>query len=220
VFTGLVEDVGTVIRADLRSDALVIAVRPVAMPLTDLAIGESIAHDGVCLTLTKIERDAYVVLAGAETLRRTTLGEVATGSRLNLERAVRLADRLGGHLVAGHVDGVGEIAGRRDLGSILRVYVALSSPERLIRSCAKIWPSYYRNAGRMEAVTWSPENTTLRIHDFPAMSHHHCRLMEGWMISTMQTIGFQPSNDARETRCPSRGDAWHEFSCRWTRGTK
>jgi riboflavin synthase len=117
MFTGLVEDVGTVVRADRRSDALVIVVRPQAMPVGELALGESISHDGVCLTVTEIGGDSYQVLAGAETLARTTLGALRVGAKLNLERALRAGDRLGGHLVAGHVDGVGEITARRDLGA-------------------------------------------------------------------------------------------------------
>ena len=117
MFTGLVEDVGTVVRADRRSDALVIVVRPAAMPIGEMGLGESISHDGVCLTVTEVGRDAYQVLAGAETLARTTLGDVRVGTKLNLERALAAGDRLGGHLVAGHVDGVGEITSRRDLGA-------------------------------------------------------------------------------------------------------
>ncbi|MBA3453145.1 MAG: riboflavin synthase, partial [Deltaproteobacteria bacterium] len=72
MFTGLVEDVGTVARADRRSDALVIGVRPTTMPLGELVIGESICHDGTCLTVTEVGRDSFTVLAGAETLTRTT----------------------------------------------------------------------------------------------------------------------------------------------------
>jgi len=117
VFTGLVEDIGTIVRADRRSDALVIAVRPSALPVGELGLGDSVSHDGVCLTVTEVGRDAYTVLAGAETLRRTTLGDVRVGTKLNLERALRLSDRLGGHLVAGHVDGVATIGARRDLGA-------------------------------------------------------------------------------------------------------
>ena len=117
MFTGLVEDVGSVVRADRRSDAMVIAVKPAAIAVTDLQLGESISHDGVCLTVTETSRDAFTVLAGAETLKRTTLGDVRIGTPLNLERALRAGDRLGGHLVAGHVDAVGEIAARRDNGA-------------------------------------------------------------------------------------------------------
>jgi riboflavin synthase len=119
MFTGLVEDLGTIARADRRSDALVLAVRPARIPLAELAIGESICHDGACLTVTEIGRDAFTVLAGAETLARTTLGALRTGARVNLERSLKLGDRLGGHWVSGHIDGTGELAVRRDLGSNL-----------------------------------------------------------------------------------------------------
>jgi riboflavin synthase len=117
MFTGLVEDVGTIVRADRRSDALVVVVRPGALPTAELTLGESVSHDGVCLTVTDISGGTYTVLAGAETLARTTLSELRTGSRVNLERALRAGDRLGGHMVAGHVDATGEIASRRDLGA-------------------------------------------------------------------------------------------------------
>jgi riboflavin synthase len=119
MFTGLVEDVGTVVRADRRSDALILAVRPATIPLAELALGESVCHDGACLTVTEVTRDAFVVLAGAETLRRTTLGGVRVGTKLNLERSLRMGDRLGGHWVTGHVDDTGELAFRRDLGANL-----------------------------------------------------------------------------------------------------
>ncbi|MBA3464425.1 MAG: riboflavin synthase [Deltaproteobacteria bacterium] len=119
MFTGLVEDVGTVARADRRSDALVLAIRPAKMPLGELAIGESVCHDGACLTVTEIGRETFSVLAGAETLGRTTLGNLRVGKRVNLERALRVGDRLGGHWVTGHIDGTGELAIRRDMGANL-----------------------------------------------------------------------------------------------------
>ncbi len=110
---------------------------------------------------------------------------------------------------------LGAEAGKQDLGTVLRVYVALASAERLIRSCSSVWASYYRDAGRMEAIRWKPEDTVLRIYDFPAMAPVHCRLMEGWMASTMETLGFTVSSDARERLCTSRGGEFHEFQCRW-----
>jgi riboflavin synthase len=119
VFTGLVEDIGTVARADRRSDALVLAVRPAAIDVKTLAIGESVCHDGVCLTVTEAASGTYTVLAGAETLARTTLGRVRVGTKLNLERALAAGARLGGHLVAGHVDGTGELTARVDRGANL-----------------------------------------------------------------------------------------------------
>ena len=119
MFTGLVEDIGTVARADRRSDALVLAIRPERIPLAELAVGESICHDGACLTVTEVGREGYTVLAGRETLERTTLGELRAGRHVNLERALRLGDRLGGHWVTGHIDGTGELVQRRDLGANL-----------------------------------------------------------------------------------------------------
>jgi riboflavin synthase len=128
MFTGLVEDVGTVARADRRSDALVLAVRPSRIPLAELTLGESICHDGACLTVTDIGRDTFSVLAGAETLARTTLGNLRVGRRVNLERSLKIGDRLGGHWVTGHVDGTGELAARRDLGSNLVLVVRTPPP--------------------------------------------------------------------------------------------
>ena len=130
MFTGLVEDVGTVARADRRSDALVLAIRPHRLPPGELVAGESICHDGACLTVTETGRETFGVLAGAETLARTTLGGLRTGSRVNLERALRVGDRLGGHWVTGHIDGTGELAARRDLGANL-VLVVRAAPALL-----------------------------------------------------------------------------------------
>jgi len=131
MFTGLVEDVGTVARADRRSDALVLAIRPSRIPLSELVLGESICHDGTCLTVTEVGRETFTVLAGAETLARTTLGALRIGKRVNLERALRVGDRLGGHWVTGHVDGTGELAIRRDLGANL--VLGFRAPPALLR---------------------------------------------------------------------------------------
>jgi riboflavin synthase len=126
VFTGLVEDVGSVARADRRSDALVLVVKPGKLPAGELTIGESICHDGACLTVTETTRETYTVLAGAETLARTTLGDARVGTKLNLERSLRVGDRMGGHWVTGHVDGTGELAARRDLGANLVLVIRTS----------------------------------------------------------------------------------------------
>jgi riboflavin synthase len=131
VFTGLVEDVGHVARADRRSDALVLVIRPRHLAVAELAVGESICHDGTCLTVTGVEQGTYSVLAGGETLARTTLGGLRVGSHVNLERALRVGDRLGGHFVTGHVDGTGELATRRDLGANL--VLVIRAPAALLR---------------------------------------------------------------------------------------
>lgn len=126
MFTGLVEDVGSVARADRRSDALVLVVKPGKLPVGELTIGESICHDGACLTVTETTRETYTVLAGAETLARTTLGDARVGTKLNLERSLRVGDRMGGHWVTGHIDGTGELAARRDLGANLVLVIRTS----------------------------------------------------------------------------------------------
>jgi riboflavin synthase len=136
MFTGLVEDTGIVVAADRAagasygapeaagsgsSEAIAFAIRPQRIPLAELVVGESMCHDGACLTVTAIDLDrgAYRVLAGAETLARTALGALAVGKRVNLERSLRVGDRLGGHWVSGHIDGTGELVVRRDLGANL-----------------------------------------------------------------------------------------------------
>ncbi len=131
VFTGLVEDIGTLEAVEASADARVLTVRPAAIATDELAIGESIAVDGVCLTVTERRGGSFTVLAGEETLRRTTVADLAPGARVNLERALRLTDRLGGHLMQGHVDQVGAIQSRREAGSNLVVEVR--TPAELMR---------------------------------------------------------------------------------------
>ncbi len=127
MFTGLVEAIGSVRSAARTVDgnAIEFWVDASALAPAGLALGESIAHDGVCLTVTARDAAGFVVLAGAETLARTTLGAWVVGRRINLERALPLGARLGGHLVAGHVDGVGRLVGRDDRGTNLVMRVEL-----------------------------------------------------------------------------------------------
>ena len=110
---------------------------------------------------------------------------------------------------------VGASAGERDLGTMFKVYVALASPERLIRSCTRVWASYYRNAGSMTAIAWEPSDTRLRIEGFASMDRAHCELMEGWMLATMKQIGVVVGPNARETICAGLGGPHHEFACTW-----
>lgn len=125
MFTGLIEDVGTVERAEPGEDAVVLVIAPERLPVGELVAGESVAVDGTCLTVTGTDGGCFTALAGTETLRRTTLGAARPGqTRVNLERAMRAGDRLGGHLVSGHVDAVGEIVHVRDLGANIEVKVA------------------------------------------------------------------------------------------------
>lgn len=109
---------------------------------------------------------------------------------------------------------LGASSGQRDINTVFRIYLAIASTERLIRGCSKVWASYYRNAGAMEAIRWTPDDTLLRITDFPQMAPEHCRLMEGWMITTMNVLGTDVL-DGHESACVSKGAPAHEFSCRW-----
>src|SRR5262245_26830814 len=144
MFTGLVEDTGVVVSArriaepwpgapgSEASEAVELWLRPQRIALAELVVGESMCHDGACLTVTEVDASrGYRVLAGAETLARTALGAVAEGKRINLERSMRVGDRLGGHWVTGHIDGVGELAARRDLGSNL--VLVFRAPAALLR---------------------------------------------------------------------------------------
>ncbi|HVS35190.1 MAG TPA: riboflavin synthase [Gemmataceae bacterium] len=108
MFTGLVESLGVVreLTADGAGRLLVIEAPSLA---ADLALGESVAVNGCCLTVVAHDATTCRFQAGPETLRRTNLGELRPGDRVNLERSLRLNDRLGGHIVQGHIDGVGRI---------------------------------------------------------------------------------------------------------------
>jgi riboflavin synthase len=110
MFTGLIESLGTVSRAEDTGAGRRIAVRD---PMSrDLAIGESVAVNGACLTVVGVDGDEFAFDVGPETLLRTNLGALAAGDRVNLERSLRAGDRLGGHFVQGHVDAVGIIDAR------------------------------------------------------------------------------------------------------------
>ena len=108
MFTGIVEELGEVVAVEDLGDASRLTVRG-PLVTSDARHGDSIAVNGVCLTVVDNENGAFTADVMAETLRRSSLRRVAPGTRVNLERAVRLQDRLGGHLVQGHVDGTGEV---------------------------------------------------------------------------------------------------------------
>jgi riboflavin synthase len=124
VFTGLVEDLGTVTSVDATSDGVRIAITsPLA---SELAEGDSVAVNGVCLTATMLKggaRELFGADVMNETLRRSSLSELQAGSRVNLELPVKPDSRLGGHIVQGHVDGVGAVAGIADDGFARRVTI-------------------------------------------------------------------------------------------------
>ncbi len=119
MFTGIVEEVGTVRR--VGGGTLSIDAEEI---LTDVRLGDSIAVNGVCLTVTSFDKNHFEADVMPETVRRTSLAELRRGSLVNLERALTLASRLGGHIVSGHIDGVGTVAGLRQEGNALLLTVA------------------------------------------------------------------------------------------------
>ena len=108
MFTGLVEETGTLQRVQRGAKSAVLTIRA-SVVLEDLRVGDSIAVNGVCLTATAHDKSTFTTDVMHETLDRSSLGKLATGSRVNLERAMRADGRFGGHMVAGHVDGTGTV---------------------------------------------------------------------------------------------------------------
>src|SRR5215471_14173434 len=133
MFTGIITDIGELVAR--REGCFTIRC---AYPAASIAIGASIACDGACLTATEVARASegslFTVDVSNETLARTTLGQWQPGRRINLERALRAGDELGGHIVAGHVDGVGRIAEERADGPSMRL--AVEVPADLVRYLA------------------------------------------------------------------------------------
>ena len=132
MFTGIVTDIGRIDRLERRGD--VRARIATAYDTSTIDIGASIACDGVCLTAVDLGGGWFEVDASAETLSKTTLGDWTEGRRVNLERALRVGDELGGHIVSGHVDGVAEVIGLSEEGDSLRV--TLRAPADLARFIA------------------------------------------------------------------------------------
>jgi len=125
MFTGLVSDTAVVERIAPRQGGVRLTLRPSRLSPDDLSLGESLACSGACLTVVERGQGLISFDAVPETLSRTTLGMWRPGTRVNLERALTLADRLGGHLVQGHVDAVAEVVGRSAEGQGARLAIRL-----------------------------------------------------------------------------------------------
>ena len=119
MFTGIVTHLGTVRRISGGTD-LELEIVP-EFDLDTLGLGASVAHSGICLTVAELRGSSFIVQATAETVARTTLGAWREGQRINLERSLKLGDELGGHLVFGHVDGVGHVRQIERLGDSRRL---------------------------------------------------------------------------------------------------
>jgi len=133
MFSGIIADVGTIARAEDRQGGLRLTVATQQLGMDDVQLGDSIAVNGVCLTVVEMSGNNFVVDVSRETLD-CTIGLDRQGAQVNLEKALRLSDRLGGHLVSGHVDGVGEVVSFDDIGESWRLVVR--APHELARYIA------------------------------------------------------------------------------------
>jgi riboflavin synthase len=138
MFTGIVTDIGEIVSVAPRGDLRRLRIA-CGYDAETIAIGASIACAGVCLTVVAVARDAartiFDVDAAAETLAKTTVGAWTQGTRVNLERALKIGDELGGHIVTGHVDGVARIDSRDDFDGMARYWI--SAPAELSRFVAQ-----------------------------------------------------------------------------------
>jgi len=130
MFTGIVEELGSVraLRRDAGAARLTISA---SLVLESTAIGDSICVNGVCLTVVEMNKNEFSADVAVETLRVTNLGELKVGAKVNLERALQLSARIGGHLVSGHVDAVGRVREKREEGNGWRIFI--DAPETVLR---------------------------------------------------------------------------------------
>ena len=135
MFTGIIEGVGAIASIEPRGGDVRLRVSAGTLPFDDVRLGESIAVNGICLTVVAFDAASFEADASTETLSLTTLGRLAVGAAVNLERAMRPNDRLGGHLVSGHVDGVGAVASIHDDARAQRW--RFTAPAALLRYIAK-----------------------------------------------------------------------------------
>lgn len=134
MFTGIIEAVGEIVQIERRSGDLRIQVRSDELSWSDVVLGDSIATNGVCLTVVALPGNGYIADVSLETLSLTTLGGWTSGMRVNLEKALTPQSRLGGHIVSGHVDGIGEVISRHP--EARSEHFALRAPRELAKYIA------------------------------------------------------------------------------------
>lgn len=126
MFTGIIEEIGRVERLHSIPEGKLLQIQAQKI-LTDLSLGDSVAIDGVCLSVAQLNSSSFSVLAVEETLDRTTFGQIKVGTSVNLERAMSASSRFGGHFVQGHIDGTGQIVSIRNIGEAARMSIQIPS---------------------------------------------------------------------------------------------
>ncbi len=135
MFTGIIEAIGTISRIEPKGSDARFIVETGKLDLGDVQLGDSIAVNGVCLTAVELPGNGFVADVSGETLSRTAFAQLKAGSAVNLEKALTPTTRLGGHLVSGHVDGVGEVTSRSDDGRSVKFRI--KAPDELARYIAE-----------------------------------------------------------------------------------
>ncbi len=135
MFTGIIQAIGTIAALEPKGEDVRVRVQTGKLDLTDVQLGDSIAVNGVCLTAVELPGDGFWADVSGETLSRTTFAGLQKGSQANLEKALTPTTRLGGHLVSGHVDGIGEVVGRQSDGRSERFVI--KAPAELARYIAE-----------------------------------------------------------------------------------
>lgn len=168
MFTGLVEEIGEIVRIDSSRGARRFEIRA-RIVMDGLQIDDSVAINGTCLTVIKIEQNSFFVEAVQETLEKTTLTKLQTGSKVNLERAVRADSRMGGHFVQGHVDGVGKVLGwqeqqgglklKIEIPAVLEKYM-ISKGSITVNGCSLTIAHLERNIVHIALIPHTLEMTT------------------------------------------------------------
>ena len=133
MFTGIIEDKGKVLKVEYRGQEKRLTLE-VPFDLTGVQLGDSINVNGVCLTVVEKQRETIGVDLSSETLQKTNLAKVQEGDKVNLERALRLSDRLGGHIVTGHIDGIGVITEKRMERNFLQLRIRV--PQVRLKICS------------------------------------------------------------------------------------
>ncbi len=134
MFTGIIQAVGSIAALEQRGGDMRLSVNAGKLPMADVGLGDSIAVSGVCLTVVHRDADSFQADVSGETLRLTTLGQLAVNDAVNLEKALTLQTRLGGHLVSGHVDGLGVVTARSEDSRSVRF--TIQAPDELARYIA------------------------------------------------------------------------------------
>ena len=135
MFTGIIEATGTVSAIKKTGSDAVLTIATGQLDLSDVKLGDSIATNGVCLTVTRLGKQSFDADVSGETLSRTTFADATVNTRANLEKAMLLTTRLGGHLVSGHVDGIGRIVSQKPVGKAVEYWV--EAPDNLAKYIAE-----------------------------------------------------------------------------------